>query len=49
MLEMQPSNITSNPQTQIVRWGIKIVGLIATLVVTIQVSRLANKILVSKL
>jgi uncharacterized membrane protein YdjX (TVP38/TMEM64 family) len=49
MLEMQQSNIISNPQTQIVRWGIKIMGLIATLVVTIQVSRLANKILVSKL
>jgi uncharacterized membrane protein YdjX (TVP38/TMEM64 family) len=49
MLEMQPSNIISNPQTQIVRWGIKVLGLVATLAVTIQVSRLANKILVSKL
>jgi uncharacterized membrane protein YdjX (TVP38/TMEM64 family) len=49
MLEMQQSNIISNPQTQIVRWGIKVLGLVATLAVTIQVSRLANKILVSKL
>ena len=49
LLEMQPSNIISNPQTQIAQWGIKVLGLVATLAVTIQVSRLANKILVSKL
>lgn len=49
LLEMQPANIISNPQAQIVRWGIKVLGLVATLAVTIQVSRLANKILVSKL
>jgi uncharacterized membrane protein YdjX (TVP38/TMEM64 family) len=49
LLETQPSNIISNPQTQIAQWSIKVLGLVATLAVTIQVSRLANKILVSKL
>jgi uncharacterized membrane protein YdjX (TVP38/TMEM64 family) len=49
LLGIQPTNIISNPQTQIAQWTIKVVGLVATLVVTIQVSRLANKILASKL
>ena len=49
LLGMQTTSIVSNPQTQIAQWTIKIVGLVATLAVTIQVSRLANKILASKL
>jgi uncharacterized membrane protein YdjX (TVP38/TMEM64 family) len=49
LLGIQPTNIISNPQTQIAQWTIKVVGLVATLAVTIQVSRLANKILASKL
>ncbi|WP_103668893.1 TVP38/TMEM64 family protein [Pseudanabaena sp. BC1403] len=49
LLGMQPISIVGNPQTQIAQWTIKIVGLVATFAVTIQVSRLANKILASKL
>jgi len=49
LLGIHPTNIISNPQTQIAQWTIKVVGLVATLAVTIQVSRLANKILASKL
>lgn len=49
LLGIHPTNIISNPQTQIAQWTIKVVGLVATLAVTIQVNRLANKILASKL
>ncbi|TYQ27210.1 TVP38/TMEM64 family protein [Pseudanabaena sp. UWO311] len=49
LLGIQTTSIASNPQTQIAQWAIKIVGLGATLGVTIQFSRLANKILASKL
>ena len=48
LLGIHPTNIISNPQTQIAQWTIKVVGLVATLAVTIQVNRLANKILASK-
>lgn len=48
-LGTQLTNIISSPHTQTAQLTIKIVGLVATLAVTIQVSRLANRILASKL
>jgi hypothetical protein len=46
-----PLYFTSHVLTDqcLAQWTIKVVGLVATLAVTIQVNRLANKILASKL
>jgi len=49
MLEISQTAINNNPQAQMAQWGIKIIGLLATVVVTIQISRIANRILASTL
>jgi uncharacterized membrane protein YdjX (TVP38/TMEM64 family) len=45
MLNMSLSGIINNPQAQIAQWSIKLIGLLATVAVTIQFSRIANRML----
>jgi uncharacterized membrane protein YdjX (TVP38/TMEM64 family) len=49
MLEISQTAISNNPQAQMAQWSIKIIGLLATAAVTIQISRIANRILASTL
>jgi len=49
MLGVSQTDYANSPQALFAQWSIKIIGLIATIAVTIQVTRIANRILKSTL